>query len=165
MKKIYFPMILAMTIVTSCQMKTKTVSLDPVIAKAEVTKTLDSISYVLKAKDSKGFIAFLSEDGLFCGTDPTEMWDKATYAKNITQMLADTTMHSDMNIDKKEIRIENDGNSAIVILQFTPKWSKPIPVRNTMHLVKANNKWMVDFSSVALIPDNKDLAKLAAAVK
>jgi len=34
-----------------------------------------------------------------------------------------------------------------------------------MHLVKTDNRWMVDFANLALVPDNKDLPKITAAVK
>lgn len=164
MKKTYLPMLVAMIVVTSCQMKTKTVPFDPVTAKAEVTKTLDSIDAALKAKDAKTLLSFYTEDGLFCGTDPTETWDKASFAKTMTAMLADTTMSTEMSDHKREILIDKSGNSANVLRQFTTKWSKPIMVRETMHLIKADNKWLIDFSSFALIPDNKDMTKLTAAV-
>jgi ketosteroid isomerase-like protein len=164
MKKNYLSMLVAMIVVTSCQMKTKTIPFDPVSAKAEVTKTLDSIDTALKAKDAKTFLSFYTEDGLFCGTDPTELWDKAGFTKAITAMLADTTMSSDIKDTKKEILIDKGGNSANVLRQFTTNWSKPIMLRGTMHLIKADNKWLVDFSSMALIPENKDIPKLTAAV-
>ena len=159
-------MLVAMILVTSCQMKTKTVTFDPATAKADVTKTLDSIDSALKAKDAKTFLSFYTEDGLFCGTDPTEMWDKAGFTKAITDMLAadTTTMSSDMKDIKREIIFDKGGNSVNVLRQFTTNWSKPIEVRGIMHLIKDGNKWMVDFSSMALIPDNKDIPKLTAAV-
>lgn len=164
MKKTYFPMLVVILFFTSCQMKTKTATIDPVSAKAEVSKTLDNIDAALKAKDAKTFLSFYTEDGLFCGTDPTEMWDKAGFTKAITDMLADKTMSSEMKYTKNEILLDKGGNSANVLRQFSTDWSKPIMIRGTMHLIKADNKWMVDFSSMALIPDNKDLSKLTAAL-
>jgi len=165
MKKNYFPMLVAMILVTSCQMKTKTGPFDPVAAKAEITKTLDSIETALTTKDAKTFLSFLTEDGLYCGTDPKELWDKAGFTKEITSMLADTTKASPMIDTKREILFNKEGNSANVLRQFVTKWSKPIEVRSTMHLVKTDNRWMVDFANLALVPDNKDLPKITAAVK
>ena len=158
-------MLVTMIFVASCQMKTKTVPYDPIAAKAEVSKALDSINMAAKARDNKTFISFFTEDGLFCGTDPKELWTKEDYAKLVEKMLADTTMHFDMKVDKKEIRVEKDGNSAITLEQFITRWSKPITLRSTMHFVKVDNKWMVDFSNIAFIPDNKDIPKITAAVK
>lgn len=158
-------MIVAMIIVASGLSKTMAATFDRESAKAEVTKTLDEMKAAYMARDADAVLAFYTEDGLFCGTDPTEFWDKAAYSKMITDMLADKTMNMNMQIDKLEIRVAKDGMSAIVIGQSTTDWSKPIMVRNTSHLVKVNDKWMIDFMSVALIPDNKDLPKITAAVK
>ena len=111
MKKNYFPLLVTMILVTSCQMKSKPVAFDPVTSKTEVTKTLDSLESALKSKDIKTFLSFFSEDGLYCGTDPSELWDKAGYTKVMTQMLADTTKFGDMKYDKTEIRFDKDGKS------------------------------------------------------
>ena len=165
MKKIYFPMLVTIFLATSCQMKTKTAPFDPVAAKAEVTKTLDSLDTALKSKDAKTFLSFYAEDGLYCGTDPTELWDKAAFSKEITTMMADTGNFSDMTVTKREILIDNSGNSANVLRQFVTKWSKPIEVRSTMHLVKTGNDWKINFASLALVPVNKDLPKLTAVAK
>jgi len=165
MKKIYFPMMVAMIIVTSGLSKAKAATYEPAKAKAEVMKTVEEINAAMKAGDAKTVISYYAEDGLFCGTDPTEFWDKAAFAKQITEMLADKTKPMNMTMDKREIRVAKDGMSAIVVGQFTTDWSKPIMVRNTRHFVKVNGKWMVDFMSVALIPKNDDLPKITAAVK
>ncbi len=157
-------MFVTMIIVTSCQMKTKTVPFDPATAKTEVTKTLDSMDMALKSKDAKTFLSFYKEDGLYCGTDPTELWDKAGYTKTITEMLSDTASTFKMNVTKMEIRFDSEGNSVNVLRQFVAGWSKPIELRSTMHLVKSDNKWMVDFASLALVPNNNDLPKLTGSL-
>lgn len=165
MKKIYFPMIVTMIIVASCQMKTKSVPFDPVTAKTEVTKTLDSMEMALKSKDVKTFLSFYKEDGLYCGSDPTELWNKEDYAKMITQMMTDTANSFTMNVSKMEIRFNKDGNSANVLRQFVTNWSKPVEVRSTAHLVKTDKRWIVDFESVAFIPTNNDVPKIITALK
>lgn len=165
MKKLYFPLLVAMIVVTSCQSKPTPVSFDPVTAKAEITKALDDINEALNSRDTKAFLSFFTEDGLYCGTDPKEVWDKAAFAKTITEMLADKTYKPNTKVDNREIRFDKDGNSANVIEQFNTSWSKPVQVRNTMHFVKANNKWLIDFSSLALIPENKDLPKITKVLK
>ncbi|MDP4239245.1 MAG: nuclear transport factor 2 family protein [Bacteroidota bacterium] len=165
MKKIYFPMLLAMILATSCQTKTTPVAFDPVTAKAEVTKTLKDMDESFRSKDAKAYLSFFTEDGLYCGTDPAELWDKAGYTKVITTMMADTMKFKEPKFEKIEIRFNKEGNSANVLRQFVTGWSKPIQVRDVMHFVKVDNKWMIDFSTFALIPENKDLPKLAAVVK
>lgn len=164
MKRIYYAIILAAMIV-SCQPKTKTVPFNPADAKQDLTKTIDRFYQAYNSKDSTAFFAFMADDGLYCGTDATEFWDKATYSKLMTKMFADTSFSPDISIDKREIRIDKDGNSAIVIDQFFTGWSKQIPMRNVFHLIKTENKWMCDFSSISLIPDNKDLNAIFNSVK
>lgn len=158
-------MLVTIILATSCQMKTKTGPFDAVAAKAEVTKTLDSLDAALKSKDAKTFLSFYTEDGMFCGTDPKELWDKEAFTKEINTMMADTANFSDMTVTKREILFDKSGNSVNVLRQFAPKWSKPIEVRSTMHLVKTDNVWRINFSSLALVPENKDIPKLSAALK
>ena len=157
-------MLVTMILVASCQMKTTTVPFDPATAKAEVTKTLDSIDSALKSKDVKTFLSFYKDDGLYCGTDPSELWDKAGWGKTMNEMMSDTTGSFKMDVSKMEIILDKTGNSANVLRQFVASWSKPIELRGTMHLIKMDNKWMVDFSSLALVPENKDLPKITGAV-
>jgi len=158
-------MMVTILLATSCQMKTKTGPFDAVAAKAEVTKTLDSLDAALKSKDAKAFLSFYTEDGLYCGTDPMELWDKSDFSKEITNMMADTAKFSDMTVTERKILFDKSGTSVNVLRQFATKWSNPIEVRSTMHLVKEENAWRINFSSLALVPENKDLPKLAAAVK
>lgn len=165
MKKIYFPLLVTMILATSCQMKTKSGPFDPVAAKAEITKTLDSLDMALTSKDAKTFLSFYAEDGLYCGTDPTELWDKSAYSKEITSMMTDTASFSGMTVTKREILVDKSGISANVLRQFVTKWSKPIEVRSTLHLVKTENAWKIDFASLAMVSENKYLPKLTAAAK
>jgi len=165
MKRNYYLILVGILLFASCQTKTETVPVvDPAAVKAEVTKTLDEIDAAFKAKDATTALSYLTDDGMYCGTDPTELWDKAAYTKLMIEMLADTTMSFNMNIDKTEIVVDKGGNSANVLRQFITKWSSPIYIRETMHFIKLDNKWMVDFSTYGLIPDNKDLPNITASV-
>lgn len=164
MKRNYYLILVGILLIASCQTKTETVPVDPAAVKAEVTKTLDEIDAAFKAKDATTILSYFAEDGMYCGTDPSELWDKAAYSKLMTEMLADTTMSFNMNIDKTEIVVDKSGNSANVLRQFITKWSNPISVRETMHLIKLDNKWLIDFSTFGLIPDNKDLPNITASV-
>lgn len=70
------------------------------------------------------------------------------------------------SIDKREIRISADGNSAISIEQCIVKNMSPkIPLRMVSHLVKTGNDWKFDFFSASLIPNNEDLGKLNKALE
>lgn len=133
--------------------------------KAVLVKTCDSAYAAYLAGDLMTFFSFLSDDGLFCGTDPGEFWNKSTYTETITKMFEDTSFHSEIKLERREVHFESTGQSAIVVDQFHTGWSKNIPVRHVNHYVKKDNRWICDFSSMAMIPFNKDLDKINLAVE
>ena len=151
---------------TSCQTKTKVLPADLTAAKVAVLKVLDAHWSAVKAKDANAVIALLTDDVLSCGSDSKEFWDKSEMYNNIRQMFADTSFKIDITIDKREIRIAKDGNSAIALEQmFMKPFSQKIPVRSIYHLVKANDIWQIDFTSVSFIPNNEDIGKLNKALE
>lgn len=132
----------------------------------EVTKVLDAHWSALKAKDADAVIALVSEDFLSCGSDPDEFWNKTDMYNTVKQMLTNSELKIDITIDKREIRITKDGNSAIAFEQmFLIPFSRKIPVRTVYHLVKVNKTWLIDFSSTGLIPNNNDIEKLNKALE
>jgi ketosteroid isomerase-like protein len=151
---------------TSCQTKTEVLPADLTAAKVAVTKVLDAHWSAVKAKDTNAVMALLTDDVLSCGTDSKEFWNKTDMYNNIRQMFADTSLKIDITIDKREIRIGKDGNSAIALEQmFMKPYSQEIPVRAIYHLVKINNIWQFDFTSVSFIPNNEDIGKLNKALE
>ncbi len=155
-------LIFAMTFI-SCQTKTK---VDMTELKYEVAKVLDAHWAALKSKDADAVIALVSEDFLSCGSDPKEFWNKTDMYNTVKQTLADSELKIDITIDKREIRIAKDGNSAIAFEQmFLTPFSQKIPVRTVYHLVKENNTWLIDFTSTGFIPNNADIEKLNKALE
>jgi ketosteroid isomerase-like protein len=151
---------------SSCQTKTKVLPPDLTAAKVAVTKVLDTHWSAVKAKDADAVIALLTDDVLSCGSDSKEFWNKSDLYNNIRQMFADTSLKIDISIDKREIRIAKDGNSAVALEQLYMKpISLKIPVRNIYHLVKTNDIWQFDFTSVGFIPNNEDIGKLNKALE
>jgi len=139
---------------------------DLTASKIAVTKVLDSHWSAVKAKDADAVIALVTDDFLSCGTDSKEFWNKADMYNTIKQMLADTSLKIDITVDKREIRIAKDGNSAIALEQmFMKPFSQKIPVRTIYHLVKINDIWLIDFTSTGFIPDNEDIGKLNKALE
>jgi hypothetical protein len=81
-------------------------------------------------------------------------------------MFANTALKIDVTVDKREIRIARDSNSAIALEQmFMQPFSQKIPVRTVYHLVKDNNTWLIDFTSTGFIPNNEDIGKLNKALE
>jgi ketosteroid isomerase-like protein len=166
MKKLLFVLFIVAMVFTSCQTKTKVLPADLTAAKVAVTKVLDTHWSAVKAKDADAVMALLTDDVLSCGTDSKEFWNKTDMYNNIRQMFADTSLKIDITIDKREIRIAKDGNSAIVLEQmFLNPYSQKIPVRSIYHLVKVNEIWLFDFTSVSFIPNNEDIGKLNKALE
>jgi ketosteroid isomerase-like protein len=134
--------------------------------KYEVSRVLDAHWSALKAKDADAVIALVSEDFLSCGSDPREFWNKSEMYNTVKHMLASSEFTIDITVDKREIRIAKDGNSAIAFEQmFLIPYSQKIPVRTVYHFVKENNTWLIDFTSTGFIPNNADIEKLNKALK
>jgi len=166
MKKLLFVLFIVAMIFTSCQTKTKVLPADLTAAKVAVLKVLDTHWSAVKAKDANAIMALLTDDVLSCGTDSKEFWSKTDMSNTIKQMFADTSLKIDITIDKRVIRIAKDGNSAIALEQmFMKPYSQKIPVRNIYHLVKVNDIWQFDFTSVSFIPNNEDIGKLNKALE
>jgi|WetSurSiteA1Bulk_404760.scaffolds.fasta_scaffold73364_2 ketosteroid isomerase-like protein len=166
MKRSLFVLFILAMVFTSCQTKTKVMPADLTASKIAVTKVLDSHWSAVKAKDADAVIALVTDDFLSCGTDSKEFWNKADMYNTIKQMLADTSLKIDITVDKREIRIAKDGNSAIALEQmFMKPFSQKIPVRTIYHLVKINDIWLIDFTSTGFIPDNEDIGKLNKALE
>jgi uncharacterized protein (TIGR02246 family) len=166
MKKIYCLALMALMIMSACQPKPKTVLVDTSAAKTAISALLDEFNAAFKGSNASKMIVLLTEDALTLGTDPSEFWDKKQISDGWTQAMADTTMKYDYTVDKREIRLDADGNSAVVVEQFTmPIISQKIPVRNVFHVVKVGDNWMIDFMSFSFIPKNEDLIKLNKALE
>jgi uncharacterized protein (TIGR02246 family) len=166
MKRHLSVLLIVATVLTSCQTKTKGQPAELAAAKVAVTKVLDAHWSAVKAKDADAVITLLTDDVLSCGTDSKEFWNKTDMLNNIKQMFADSSLKFDITIDKREIRIARDGNSAVALEQmFLKPFSQKIPVRNIYHLVKINGIWQFDFTSIGFIPDNEDLDKLNKALE
>jgi ketosteroid isomerase-like protein len=152
--------------ITACQTKTKIVPVDTAPAKVAVTTALDKYNSAFRSKDANALMTLLTDNGLYCGTDSKELLDKASLSNMMNQSFADTSFKVNYSIDKREIRIATDGNSAIAVEQmFFKAFSQKIPVRMVYHLVKNNDNWLFDFVSWNFIPNNEDLGKLNKALE
>ena len=151
---------------SSFKTKTKVLPADLAAVKVALTKVLDTHWSAVKAKDADAVIALVTDDFLSCGTDSKEFWNKTDMHNTIKQMFADDSLKLDITIDKREIRIAKDGNSAVALEQmFMKPYSQKIPVRTIYHLVKVNDIWQIDFTSTSFIPNNEDIGKLNKALE
>jgi len=164
MKKIIQLIIVAVMLITACQPKTQPV--DTAAAKIEVNALMDKHLIAWNAKDAITLTALLADDGLFCGTAPTELMDKKTISDAWIQVFADTAFNNPFTLDKREIRLVSDGNFAIVMEQFIKNpYTPKISWRHVSHVVKTSDGWKFDFISWSLIPKNEDIGKLNKALE
>jgi len=149
-----------------CQPKTTTEPIDLTTVKHSINTHLDKFYSHTNAKDIDAYMAYLTDDGLYCGTDPEEFFDKEKIFALSVEMFAVDSLEFNYSIDKREIKVNADGNSAVSVEQLTVKWiSENIPVRIVSHLVKIDNTWKIDFFSWSLVPKNADIVKLNKALE
>lgn len=166
MKETIFVLFIFAMVFVSCQTKTKVMPIDMTESEEAVTMVLDAHWSAVKAKDADAVIALVTDDFLSCGTDSKEFWNKTDMYNTVKQVFANTELKIDITVDKREIRIARDGNSAIALEQmFMKPFSQKIPVRTVYHLVKDNNTWLIDFTSTGFIPNNEDIEKLNKALE
>ena len=157
---------IVLVVFIGCQPNTNTEPVDLAVAKKAINTQLDNLHQASKDKDINFFKTVFTDDGLCLGTDPGEFWDKEQVIGINLHMFEDESITFDYSIDKREIRVDPDGNSAICVEQFT--WntlSQKIPIRLIHHFIKVDDDWRLDFVSWSLIPLNADLEKLNKALK
>jgi ketosteroid isomerase-like protein len=166
MKKACILLSVVLLATASCQKTPQVVPVDIEAEKSAIASLIDKFNLAFNAKDVPAMVAFLTEDALCCGTDPSEFWNKEQITDLWTQTLADTALKINYSYSKREIRLATDGNSAIVVEQYVfPLLSAKIPLRNIYNVVKTDETWMVDFISWNFIPRNEDIPKLNKAVE
>ncbi|MFN8255965.1 MAG: nuclear transport factor 2 family protein [Bacteroidales bacterium] len=166
MKKSIYITLLAVLLTTACKPKNETANVDTAAAKESVNKILDDYLKAWKLKDTKAIAELFSDDGLYLGTDPSEFFDKKKMMEIFSQQFADTSVNYNYTVDKREIKIAKDGNSALVAEQFSiTDFSSKIQIRLISQLIKVDNNWQYNFISFALIPKNEDLGKIFKAVE
>ncbi len=107
--------------------------------------------------------ALCTDNVLFLGTDPSEFWSKKQITDLITSQGLDT-IKLEYVIDRREILVAADGNSAIVVEQFLmPLISPNLSVRAIDHIIKVGDGWKFDLISWNVIPKNEDIPRLNAA--
>ncbi len=149
---------------TSCQQKPATVVVDTEAIKAELTIFMDEYSVAYKAMDINKMTAFCTDDALFLGSDPSEFWSKQQITDYFMAQGLDSTMKLEYVIDRREILVAADGNSAIVVEQFVlPIISPNMPVRCINNVVKVSDGWKFDLLSWNVIPRNEDIPVINAA--
>jgi ketosteroid isomerase-like protein len=150
-------------VILSCEKSSAPVVDRDAAAKA-VGTLFDSYTKATKERNYAALDTTLADDGLFLGTDPEEFWDKAKLMSTF-KTASDSSSTVDISMDKREIRISEDGTMAIVVEQSNiPIMSEGILIRGVGHARLIKGQWKIDFYSWSLIPRNEDLEKVNKAV-
>jgi ketosteroid isomerase-like protein len=164
MKKVLLILVVVCIGFASCQ---RNQSIAPAVNKEEVSKAVgklfDGFNSSFKNKDANAMGNFLSDDGLFLGTDPVEFWSKQRVVEEVSKMAQDTSVNSNYTVDKREVMVSSDGTMALVIEQAVVPFLGKIPARMIGHAAMIDGQWKIDFYSWSLIPKNESLGKLSEA--
>jgi hypothetical protein len=151
---------------TSCQTEQKAAPVNKDAVEEEIITALDALYSLNDTHDIEAYDALLCDDGLFLGSDSKEFWNKSDIMESQKKMLENPDFKFTFKRINRVVRIAEDGKSALVVDQVKDisVFGPDLPVRLTLHLIKTENKWKIDFWEVGLIPNNEDLPKIAAAI-
>ena len=169
MKTKPYVLLFVVLMMAACQPKTEIESVDPDAAEDDVTVVLDNYIEAFSALNFDDILVLLDSAGLYCGTDPAELWDKAGLAnvwEEWTETMAGESFEMNYSLIDRKIRVAPDGKSALVLEQFTmTTFGEKLPVRAIFHLINIDENWMIDFISWSLVPYNEDVSKLKKALE
>ena len=148
-----------------------TLMMGPLFGQTNKKVTSDDIESLIESyyklslqEDAKALGSLLADDGLFCGTDPSEYWDKKAMMEMFEDSFSGEPFDLSEMVKKRVIHLSDNGMSAMVLEHINMPWSPNIPVRQTFHLTRNGNKWQIDYIGWSFIADNNDIARLNAAV-
>ena len=133
--------------------------------RSSIIKVLDSMHQGFRTKNFKLMESFLTEDGLYLGTDPSEVWSK----KQLSQYFDKSNRASkdlNYNILSRTILLGKNSTTALCVEQYyLSTMSDKMMVRSISKVVKRDERWKIAFYSWNFIPKNEDIKKLNEALK
>jgi len=110
---------------------------DPATTKKEIGIMLDSFNRAAARADFNAYFNYYTEDGIFCGTDATERWDKKQFME-WSKPYFDKGKAWDFTAIDRHIYLAPDGNMA----WFDELLSTQMKIcRGSGVIVKQNNDW------------------------
>ena len=105
-----------------------------------------------------------TQNSLYCGTAPHDFMDKELILWSIGEAAKVEAIKIEYEILNQKIRLAEDGQSAIILELMVLPYISPVPIRQVSHAVKEGDDWKLDFMSISLVPDEKDLPLINKAV-
>lgn len=161
MKKIITLLLLAFSLSAAIGCKNdktsaQTEASDPETEKNAIFAVGDKFHTAFKAKKPQDIKALTVENGFYMGTDPEEVFNPTAFEKYLLEKLTNPAIGTiDYKIDRREVNIAENGQSAVLVDQFTLiAFTQYIPWRMTSHLIKKDGSWKFDFISLSMTPKN-----------
>ena len=106
----------------------------------------------------------MAADAMVAGTAPSELFTKQDMV-DMWSLYYSGNVPEHTYIGERTLKIASDGNSATAIEEYNmPSMSSVVSARNTLHLVKVDGDWFIDFLVITYIPTNEDMPKIEEAL-
>lgn len=133
-----------------------TATVDSDSLRIEIAAYMDKFHGAIKSKKTEDIKSLIDINGLYCGTDPNEIFSQPSFINYLNLKLTNPAIGTiEYKIDRREIITDENNQSAIVIDQFNMDvFTQNIPWRLVSRVVRKDNAWKIDFLSFSLTPDN-----------
>jgi ketosteroid isomerase-like protein len=159
MRNIALLFVLLTVMAVSCTPKVKNEPVDLKSIESRISQLADQYVEASNNRDYTLLETMIADEGLFCGTDPDELMGKEELFKAWEYMSADTTADYHYKVDKREILVTPDGQSAIVMEYITAGvWSPVLKIRQTSHFVRYGADWKINFMEWGFMIPNKHVS-------
>jgi ketosteroid isomerase-like protein len=166
MNKLCFLLFVVAIFLSGCQPKAEPEPVDLNAVKSELNALTDSYFDAWVEKDLDMLKSMVADWGLFCGTDPDEIWNKDEILELWKEYFTDSTATIDYTSMDREISASPDGSSAIIVDQgIFASWSPKILIRQTFHAVKTGDSWQVGYIGWSFLPRNEEVGLLNKALE
>lgn len=159
-----FALVASLSVLISCNDKKKsatnadgtTATVDSDSLRIEIAAYMDKFHDAIKSKKTEDIKSLIDINGLYCGTDPNEIFSQPSFINYLNLKLTNPAIGTiEYKIDRREIITDENNQSAIVIDQFNMDvFTQNIPWRLVSRVVRKDNAWKIDFLSFSITPDN-----------
>jgi hypothetical protein len=148
----------------SCNTAPEPEPVDIAAEEVAIKQVFDTLYKSVEDRNIDLLASVFTDDGIFMGTDPNELFPKDTVVASWTQLMQMPEIPPFEFISEPLIRIHPDGKTAVVVQQYYWNLFTTIPLRQTFWMVKSDSVWLIDFFDFSFIPYNEQIPALNAAV-
>ena len=121
-----------------------------------IDSLLDSLNIAAANADYDGYFGFYTEDAVFCGTDATENWDKASFMVWAKPYFDNKTTWDFTSIERNVYFAKNNE-----LAWFDELLNTQMKIcRGSGVVVKQNNEWKIQHYVLSITVPNSDIAQV-----